>query len=438
MKRLSISRPATLLLALGIATASGVATLADAQTLILTPDRVVDGRGGIIEDARVLVEGDRIVAVEADRGDRGERGERRDESSTASSSTSGSSTTGSSTTLDLAGTTLLPGLIDTHVHLAWAFDSSGRLMTRDSPESEQQRMLLYAGNARRTLENGITTVQSLGSPEDALLRDAIAAGSILGPRVLTSLRAVGDPTRNPDQIRRFVREQHAAGADLIKIFASASIRDGGAPTLSQEQLDAACGEARRLGLRSAVHAHGPESARRAARAGCTVIEHGALLDRATLEVLAARGLDYDPNIDLVLRNYLENRERFLGIGNYDEDGFAQMEAARPRALAVFREALTVPGLRIVFGTDAVAGAHGRNVEELVYRIEAGGQGAGDAIASATSLAARSLGLEAEIGSVVPGLQADLLAVRGNPLEDPSALQRVVMVMKGGKLVRYTP
>ncbi len=128
------------------------------------------------------------------------------------------------------------------------------------------------------------------------------------------------------------------GADVIKIFASASIRDGGTPSLSAEQLEAACGEARAAGLRTVVHAYDPESVRRVLRAGCTTVEHGALLDRETLQLMADRGAYFDPNLDLVFRNYLENKPRFLGIGNYTEAGFAAMEEAIPSVLAVFREA----------------------------------------------------------------------------------------------------
>ena len=191
-------------------------------------------------------------------------------------------------------------------------------------------------------------------------------------------------------------------------------------------------------MRAVVHAHGPVSAQRTARAGCTAVEHGALLDRETLELLAERGLYYDPNIDLVLRNYFENKERFLGVGNYTEEGFAQMAAAVPKVLEVFKVALEVPDLRIVFGTDALAGAHGRNVEELIYRIREGGQEPGAAIISATSLAAESLGLGDQIGVLEPGYEADLIAVEGNPLEDPSALGRVVFVMQGGRVHRQPP
>ena len=339
---------------------------------------------------------------------------------------------------DLRGLTLLPGLIDTHVHIDWHFDPDGRSHSDASEESPELAMALAMENAYRTLLGGVTTVQSLGAERDLELRDALARGVLPGPRVLTSVASLFADTGAPEALRERVRELHARGADVIKIFGSASIRDGGTPTMTQEQLDAACGEAAALGLRAVVHAHGPESARRSVEAGCTTIEHGALLDRPTLELMAARGVYFDPNVDLVLRNYFENKERFLGIGNYTEEGFAQMRAAVPRVLEAFRTALEIPDLRLAFGTDAIAGAHGRNVEELIYRIVTGGQDPMAAIVSATSLAAESLGLGDAIGTVAPGYAADLIGVAGDPLEDPSALGRVVFVMRQGRVVRWWP
>ncbi len=391
-----------------------LAACASAQPrLVLVPERVLDGRGAVLAGATVEVVGDRIERVR----------------------NSGEQAPAGVPRVELAGMTLLPGLIDTHVHLDWYFDDGGRLATEDNGDPPARRALEAMANAERMLRAGVTTVQSLGAPLDLELRRAAARGPVALPRILTSVRSATAATGDPEAMRDFVRWVARDGADVVKIFASQSIRDGGGPTLSQEQLDAACGEARALDLRAVVHAHGPESARRAALAGCTTIEHGALLDRPTLELLAERRVFYDPNVDLVLRNYQEHKPGYLGIGNYTEEGFAQMAAASPRALATFREALTGPRLLLVFGTDAVSGAHGRNAEELVYRIEQGGQDAGTAIVSATSLAARSLGLGDEIGSVAPGFVADLLAVSGNPLEDPRALLRPHLVMRAGRIVR---
>jgi imidazolonepropionase-like amidohydrolase len=184
-----------------------------------------------------------------------------------------------------------------------------------------------------------------------------------------------------------------------------------------------------------VHAHGPESARRAVAASCNVIEHGALLDAETLSLIADKGVYFDPNTYLVFQNYFDNKARYLGVGNYTEEGFRHMERAVPSVLQVFKTSLTMPKLKMVFGTDAVAGSHGRNVEELVYRVEKGGQDPHQAVLSATSLAAESLGLGSSVGKIAPGMEADLIAVEGNPAEDITALRRVRFVMKGGKVFR---
>jgi imidazolonepropionase-like amidohydrolase len=411
MHRLRLAIPLLpLLIAAWPAAPASTPKPADPAAITLYAGKVVDGRGGILSGATVTVAGGRIAAI-----DRRARG---------------------AATYDLSGLTLLPGGIDTHVHLAWHFGRNGKLYDEDSKTETPGEIALHeAENAYLTLMSGITTVQNLGAPEDKDLREAVNRGILPGPRILTSLAPLSAETGTPEQFRAAVKERAAQGADVIKIFASKSIRDGGAPTLSQEQLDAACGEARAHHLRTAVHSHGIESTRRAVAAGCTTIEHGALLDPDTLRLMAEHGTYFDPNIDLVFRNYFENKEHYLGIGNYTEEGFAQMRQAVPKALAVFKEALGLPKLKVVFGTDAVAGAHGRNFEELIYRVEKGGQDPMAALISATSLAAESLGLKDEVGAIAPGLAADLIAVDGDPTKDITALKRVVFVMKGGRVVK---
>jgi len=151
--------------------------------------------------------------------------------------------------------------------------------------------------------------------------------------------------------------------------------------------------------------------------------------------MADHGTFFDPNLYLVFQNYFDNKARFLGMENYTEEGFAQMHRAVPLVLAVFKQALRRPKLRIVFGTDAVAGAFGKNWEELIYRVQVGGQPPMAAIVSATSLAAQSLALADTIGAIAPGLEADLIGIDGNPAEDITALRRVVFVMKGGTVVK---
>ncbi|MGE0862751.1 MAG: amidohydrolase family protein [Vicinamibacterales bacterium] len=340
--------------------------------------------------------------------------------------------TSGAVTHDLGTLTLMPGWIDTHVHIGWHFGAKGRF--HSGPEPAEQAALYAAENAYLTLLAGFTTVQSVGSLSDKPVRDAIARGILPGPRILSSLGQVSNPKLTADEIRADIRKKKADGADLVKIFASASIRDGGVPTLSQEQLDAACGEARAQGLRSMVHAHSPESMVRAARARCTVVEHGGLASPESLRALADAGVYFDPNIGLVTQNYLENKSRFLGVGGYTEEGFVAMAKALDLKDAMFGAALRTPGLKMVMGTDAVAGAHGQNAREAIERVKSG-QRPMDAIISMTSLAAQSMGLEAVTGSITTGLAADLVAVEGDPLTDITALQRVRFVMKDGKIYK---
>jgi imidazolonepropionase-like amidohydrolase len=207
--------------------------------------------------------------------------------------------------------------------------------------------------------------------------------------------------------------------------------------MTDEQLEAACGESRAQGLRSMVHAHAPDAIISAARAGCSQVEHGAYANDEALKEMASRGTFFDPNIGLVLQNYIENKARFLGIGNYNEEGFAFMEKAVPLNYPMFKRALAAK-VRMPMGTDAVAGAHGQNAREIVTRVREGGQDPMAAIVAATSLAAESMGLQQEIGSIAPGLEADLVAVAGNPLQDITAVRRVVFVMKGGKVYLAAP
>jgi imidazolonepropionase-like amidohydrolase len=368
--------------------------------------RVIDGRGGnLVGNLVVSVKDGKIAGV---------------------------NNTPGAVTYDLADLTLLPGFIDTHVHIGWHFDAKGRY--HSGPEPADQAALYGAENAYTTLMAGFTTVQSVGAASDKPLRDAIARGVLPGPRILTSLGSISNAKWTVDQIREEIRKKKAEGADLIKIFASASIRDGGVPTLSQEQLDAACGEARVQGLRSMVHAHSPESMMRAARARCTVVEHGGLADAAALKALAASDVYFDPNIGLVTQNYLENKARFLGIGNYTEEGFEAMEKALSLKDAMFSAALKTPGLKMVMGTDAVAGAHGQNAREAIERVKSG-QDPMATIVGMTSLAAESMGLGKVIGTIAPGYNADLVAVEGDPRLDITALQRVRFVMKDGKVYK---
>jgi imidazolonepropionase-like amidohydrolase len=386
---------------------TAAATVPAQQAIVIRAGTLLDGRGGVQRNAIVVVQGGRIKSVEQ--------------------------ATQGQVAYDFPRLTLLPGLIDTHVHIDTHFGKSGKATNQG--ETAQESLLYAAENAYAMLDSGFTTAQSLGSPLDRDLRDAFARGILPGPRLLTSVSPVLQDTGTPEQIRQFVRRVVADGADVIKLFASKSIREGGDQTMTDAQLVAGCDEAKKLGRRSWVHAHADSAVRAAAVAGCWAVTHGSQVTDATLSVLAERGTFFEPNIGLLLQNYIDNKDRFFGTGNFNEAGFAFMEKGIPLNLDMFRRALKIKGLKLVMGTDAGAGAHGRNAREIVYRVQQAGQPAMDAIVGATSLAADSLGLQDRIGSVVPGLEADLIAVDGDPLEDITALQRVVFVMKGGKVYK---
>ncbi len=383
-----------------------LACAAQGRPVTIQASTLLDGKGNVLHGVRVVVQDDKIISIDKQ--------------------------TKGPATYDLRGLTVLPGWIDTHVHITWHFGANGR--AEDKNETPAQAAFAAEGNAWKTLMAGFTTVQSLGSPQDKDLRDAINRNVVSGPRILTALSPISDPNMTPEDIRVYVRKMKAAGADVIKIFASKSIRDGGGQTLSAEQLSAACSEAKVQGLRSVVHAY-RSAVSVAALAGCSQVEHGTLGTDDDLRTLAQRNTFFDPQVGLVIHNYLDNKAKFLGIGNYTEEGFAQMEKALPANAALFKRAQTIQGLKIVFGTDAVAGAHGRNAEEFIYRVRDGGQQPMAAMISANSLAAESLGLQEQLGAVAPGMQADIIAIEGNPLDDITAVRRVVFVMKGGQVYK---
>jgi imidazolonepropionase-like amidohydrolase len=384
------------------------------KRIVIAAGTLLDGKGHVLHNARIVIEGSKIVAVET-------KPARKDEH----------------VDYDLRGLTVMPGWIDAHVHITWSFGKDGK--NAGPGETTPDAAYRAASNAWLTLMAGFTTVQSVGSPTDIPLRDAIASATLPGPRILTAvepLQGRGERTGTPDEIRAFVRKQKEAGADVIKIFASQSIRQGGGMTLSREQLNAACDEAKKQGLRSLVHAY-KDAVRAATLAGCTQIEHGTMATDDDLKLMAARGTYLDPQAGLVIENYLLNKEKYLGTPGYTEEGFAAMQRVLSLNHELVQRATKIPGLKVVFGTDAVAGAHGRNAEEFIDRVRDGGVDAMSAMVSANSLAAEALRMSDQIGSIAPGLQADIIALDGNPLKDITAVRRVVFVMKGGVVYKNT-
>jgi imidazolonepropionase-like amidohydrolase len=372
-------------------------------------DHLLDGRGGVLRNRRITVANGKITSLS-------------------------DATPSGGRTIDLRGYTVLPGWIDTHVHLDSHFDRTGRIAPRNEPVAEAT--LAIANNAWAMLLAGFTTVQSVGAASDAPLRDMIRDHGFPGPRILTSLSPIqGDTSLTSDSLRALVRRRKEQGADLIKIFASKSQRVGAGPTLTEEQLHVLCSEAASLGLRTMVHAYRSQSAA-AARAGCRQIEHLTYGSQADVDAVVKAGAFIGPQVGLVVQNYLENKARYLP-GGFTEEGMAIMERDLPMDFTVCTMAMKTPGAKVVFSTDATAGAHGRNADEFIGRVEHCGQTPMAALVSASSLAAEAIGMGDRLGSIVPGYDADIIAVDGDPVADITAVRRVVFVMRGGVVYKWT-
>jgi len=386
---------------LAAALAAIVLQPAPPSRIVIAVGTALDGRGGVIRDTRLVIEDGKIAAVDP---------------------------RAAPIDYDLRKLTVSPGWIDTHVHLNWHFDDQHKSVSGGEPP--EQAALFTAEDAWMTLQGGFTTVQSVGAAIDGPVRDRINRGLLPGPRVLTSLRQITNRSGDPAALRALVQKTKQDGADVIKLFATSGLGAGGDQTMSDEQIQAVCGEAKAQGLRSVVHAIGDKGARAAILAGCTAIEHGPFVSDETLDLMVQHGTFFDPNL-LVLHNYLDNRS---GFPSFSEETLATLE----KGIAPMADALRrarAHHVKIVFGTDAVAGAHGRNAEEFVYRVKEAGEKPMDVLVSATSLSAQSLGLGDTIGAIAVGYAADIVATDGSLLDDITAVRRVRFVMKGGRVYR---
>ena len=420
--------------ALGCVPAGTACVLAaqQAPSTLVTADRLVDGRGNLFEPGAVLVRGERIVAVgEAAR------------------------SAGADRTIDLGDATLLPGLIDLHTHLTDAEDAYWEeVLTTTTPA---QAALYGAANALTTLRAGFTTVRDMGptwSFTDVDLRDVIDRGVLPGPRMIVAGNYVsatggaGDARQfsiyvdvptvqnladGPDEVRKAVRTNLKNGADFIKILATGAVLSQGIPPGAQQysdkELEVAVVEAGRWGRSVAAHAHGAEGIKAAIRAGVRTIDHGSMMDEEALEMLLETDRTY--YVPTLYVGVIVPRDG-AALGIPEEQIQRSTEMMRYRN-ATFRRALEA-GLTIGFGTDAGVFQHGHNAREFEIRVE-NGEDPMDAISAATSINARILGWEEDIGSLESGKYADVIAVPGNPLDDVTTMERVFWVMKGGVVHR---
>jgi imidazolonepropionase-like amidohydrolase len=364
--------------------------------------------------------------------------------------------------IDLGDATLLPGFMDAHTHITGEATADWKQDELDALKKSLPEQTLDATVfARRTLMTGFTTVRDLGAGElvDLGLRNAIAGGKIEGPRVLAAVRAVGatgghcdpvggyrpgvfDPALGldaavadgADAVRRAVRLNVRAGADVIKVCATGGVLslvgDVSSPQLTQAELDALVDEAHALKKKAAAHAHGAEGAKRAIRAGIDSIEHGSFLDDEALDLMRQRGTYLVPT--LMAAQGL--RERLARGDQLPPNVADKARAAISSIDATFRKA-AARGVRIAFGTDAGVYPHGRNAEEFRLMVERGMTPAA-ALRAATSVNAELFGISDRLGTLEPGKLADIVATPGDPTRDIRQAERVFFVMKDGTIHKH--
>jgi imidazolonepropionase-like amidohydrolase len=419
----------TLLIAVALAALSLTAN-APAQTIVVTAARMVDVlTGREVERPQIIISNDRIVAV-GRQGDPAPVEARK---------------------VDLGDRTLLPGLIDMHVHLTSDPIFSGY---RKYEFTDSFWMTVGAANARKTLDAGFTTVRNVGSHgyQDVGLKQGIDRGYIVGPRIVPATYALGstgghcDATEfppsittpstqianSPDEYRALVRKVHKYGAQVIKVCMTGGVLSKGdsvgAQQVSLDEIRAIVEEAHRLGLRVAVHAHGTDGINDALRGGVDTIEHASLADAESFKLAKAHGAWFDMDIyndDYILAEgakngvYAESLEKEKMIGLKQRQTFRAAHAA---------------GVKMLFGTDAGVYPHGLNARQFAKMVE-WGMTPMEAIQAATKNAAEALDRSADVGAIAPGRYADLIAVDGDPLQDVRRLETVAVVIKGGAIVK---
>jgi len=420
------SRSAALLITLAIA-APGAAL---ADTLVVTAAHMVDVLAGReIDNPQIVIKNDRIESV-------GKLGD---------------PVPADAKKLDLGARTVLPGLIDMHVHLTSDPLFSGY---RFLEFTDSFWMTVGVAAARKTLESGFTVVRNVGSAnyDDVGLKQGIEGGYIVGPRIVPATYAIGStgghcdttelppslPTPSPqiadspDEYRAVVRKMRKYGAEVIKVCMTGGVLSKtdsvGAQQLSFDEIKAIVDEAHRLGIRVAVHAHGTDGINDALRAGVDTIEHASLADAESFKLAKQHGAWFDMDIyddDYILAEGAKNGVYPESLAKEKMIGLKQRETFRAAHAA---------GVKMLFGTDAGVYPHGQNARQFAKMVE-WGMTPMEAIQAATKSAAEALGRTADLGAIAPGRYADLIAVDTDPLADIHSLETVAFVMKGGRVVK---
>lgn len=427
-------------LAAALAIAISVLPTASAadSTIVLKAARLFDGKANaLVSNGVVVIQGDKIMAVGAN-----------------------VPLPPDAQVIDLGNATLSPGFMDAHTHLT--FDGSvghTEAMLRNLQDEPAKRAYDALAFARSTIEAGFTTVRDVGAPDfiDVALRDAIAKGAVIGPRMLVATKGIGatgghfDGTNGfrtdlfgkqpdytdgivdgPEEVRKGVRFEVKHGADVIKASVSGGVLsladEVDTPQLTPAEIAALVEESHRLRKKVAVHCHGDTAARDAINAGVDSIEHGSFLKPETLSLMKTKGTALVPT--------LEATEFIMGkLGQYPPAVQEKAKAAAAARSEMFRNAVKL-GVKICFGTDAGVFPHGTNAKEFALMTGLG-MSPLEALRAATSVNAELLGIAAKVGTLEAGKLADIIAIPGDPTQDISATERIIFVMKEGRIVKQT-
>lgn len=410
-------------------------TTANAQKKLIHCGRLVDVNSGeILREMTVVVEGDKIVSVNQGYTRAGNGDE----------------------VIDLKSKTVMPGLMDMHVHIE----------SQNSPSTQIQRYTLNPADlaydaqvyAERTLMAGFTTVRDLGgSGVNVSLRNAINAGKVKGPRIYTAEKTIattgghGDPTNGGrvdlmgdpgpkegvinsyDDAKKAVRQRYKNGADVIKITSTGGVlsvaKDGQGPQFQMDELEGVVETAKEYGFVTAAHAHGDEGMYRAVKAGINSIEHGTFMSERTMDLMKEMGTYYVPTISA--GKFVVEKAQIPGY--FPPVIVPKALEVGPQIQTTFGKAYA-RGVKIAFGTDAGVFPHGENGKEFIFMVEAGMKPI-ESIQSATKTAAELLRVYDQVGSIEAGKLADIVAVDGDPTQDISTMANVKFVMKGGVIYK---